>query len=632
VTVAGERILAIDDDRFFRTLYADLLGQEGYAVQAAASGEEGVRLIAEREFDLVICDIVMRGMDGLETLAAIRQLRPQQPVVMVTGERDVATAVEALKRGAADYVNKPVVEEEFKLVVRRLLAESRVSREHADLVRENLGQLRLIEVLARAQEILAEAPAAQAPERLLALAMAEVGAGRGAIFRAPAEDRRWRVGCQTGFETAPFGADGIESEALAGLAARGLPGVLDRAELAGLLPPEAVDRLAGEAVAVPLRLGGRATGAMVLAERAGGEPFLPGDLQLLTGLAPSASLALARAWPEVAGPPAASPGEGEIEPGEARLERHLRHEVHRGLRYRRQFCLVVIGWGDEAGGAPDLSAALSRRIARTVREADLVIPLAGPAAAIIAPETDYLGGLALARRISRALPRTGGRGAPGAPPALECGLAAFPDHGTTATALLARARVGLFRAKQVPYLLESLWEFVDRLTDEAAAGAAAAAAADPEPQPGEAPGPAAEEALKRGLRPVPSREEFEATARAIEEALELRGPAGGVVYVGVGRLSQLQGYLDLYMTVQRRGFEVFVFGEDDWVGWDPERLTPVVARDGEIGRRRFLLFYSLDACAALLAAETADGSLRGFSTENPLLVNALITKVKARYL
>lgn len=652
MTVAGERILAIDDDRFFRTLYADLLGHEGYVVQLASSGEEGVALAAEGEFDLVICDIVMRGMDGIETLAAIRRLRPQQAVVMVTGEREVSTAVEALKRGAADYVNKPLVEEEFKLVVRRLLEEARLSREHADLLRENLGQLRLLEVLSRAQETLAQAPAGQALERLLALALTEVRAGRGAILQAATGDGAWQVRCQMGFDPAGLGPDGIPGGPLAGIAARGFPVVLERRDLKAVLPPGAVDGLGDAAVVVPLRLAGQVAGAMLIGDRSGGEAFGPHDLQLLTALSTSASLALARAPADAAGERAPGPRDAHAEPGEARLETALRHEVRRGLRYRRQFCLLLVGWGGEEGAGAEFAATMRRCMASTVREADLVIPLAGPAAAIIAPETDYLGGLALARRINRARLRTAGRAAEHALPPLDYGIAAFPDHGTTASALLARARTGLVGSRQVAYVLEGLWEFVDRLTAELAASGPprdgtdvdraeargaepelpAAEGAPPEPGPGDGGEPATETAMKRGMRYLPSRDGFEATAHGIEQALERQPPAGGVLYVGAGRLSQLQAYLDLYVTVQRRGTEVFVFGEDDWVGWDPERLTPVVTRDGEIGRRRFILFYGLDASYALMGAEAADGGLQGFFTTNPLLVNALITKIKARYL
>ena len=428
-------------------------------------------------------------------------------------------------------------------------------------------------------------------------------------------------------------------------------------ELKAFLPPEAVDGLTGQALIVPLRLTGQVAGAMLLADRAGGEAFVPEELQILTGMAASASVALARARPDGPGQPAAARREAEGEPGEARLETLLRHEVHRGLRYRRQFCLLLIGWGGAEAASSEMSASMCRRMARTVREADLMVPLAGPAAAIIAPETDYLGGLGLARRINRALLRTAGRAGESPLAPLDTGIAAFPDHGATASALLARARAGLVRSRQMPYLLEGLWEFVDRLTVEAPPGDLPAGRAE---GAGELPGggaeggpgfpgagaslpeaeriagdggePMAEEALKQGLRAVPSRDDFEATARAVEEALASHPPSGGVLYVGVGRLSQLQAYLDLYMTVQQRGIEVFVFGEDDWVGWDPERLTPVVTRDGEIGRRRFVLFYGLDACYALVGTETADGGLRGFYTTNPLLVNTLITKVKARYL
>ena len=102
--MAGERILAVDDDAFFRALYHDLLTPDGYSVETASSGAEALERLARAAPDLVLLDLVMPGMDGLETLRRIREDRPELPVVMVTGQQDVRSAVEALKGGAADYL------------------------------------------------------------------------------------------------------------------------------------------------------------------------------------------------------------------------------------------------------------------------------------------------------------------------------------------------------------------------------------------------------------------------------------------------------------------------------------------------------------------------------------------------
>src|SRR5271169_2399651 len=100
-------ILLIDDDDSLRRVMEFSLTEAGYRVQTAASGEEGLRLFEKNNFDAVISDITMPGMDGMEVLVKIRKQDAQIPVVMITAYGTIESAVDAMKRGAFDYITKP---------------------------------------------------------------------------------------------------------------------------------------------------------------------------------------------------------------------------------------------------------------------------------------------------------------------------------------------------------------------------------------------------------------------------------------------------------------------------------------------------------------------------------------------
>ncbi len=128
-----EQILIVDDDKAFRFATVALLNDEGYAVTAAANGDEARRIVDARSFDLIISDLVMEGMNGIDLLHHIRTKSPDALVMMVTGFGSVQTAVEAMRLGAYDYLTKPCNNDELVIKVRRALEERRKTREIARL-------------------------------------------------------------------------------------------------------------------------------------------------------------------------------------------------------------------------------------------------------------------------------------------------------------------------------------------------------------------------------------------------------------------------------------------------------------------------------------------------------------------
>ncbi len=130
-----ERILVVDDHVEMGRLLADQLGDHGFGVEVAQGGEEALKKARAQLFDLVITDLRMAGVDGLDVLAGVKAQSPDTPVILMTAFGGVETAVEAIKRGAYHYLTKPFRLDEVLVFVRRALEDQRLRTEHRTLRR-----------------------------------------------------------------------------------------------------------------------------------------------------------------------------------------------------------------------------------------------------------------------------------------------------------------------------------------------------------------------------------------------------------------------------------------------------------------------------------------------------------------
>ncbi|MDD2366940.1 MAG: diguanylate cyclase [Desulfuromonadaceae bacterium] len=128
-----DTILLIEDDRFFRELYSNLLRVEGYDIETASCGTDGVSMLAAKQYSLVITDLVMPDISGLEILSHVRENHPTVDVIMVTGNANLESAIFALKHGARDYLVKPINPEEFKHSVAQCIQQRRLLDENEEL-------------------------------------------------------------------------------------------------------------------------------------------------------------------------------------------------------------------------------------------------------------------------------------------------------------------------------------------------------------------------------------------------------------------------------------------------------------------------------------------------------------------
>jgi DNA-binding NtrC family response regulator len=139
------QILIIDDERSIRNVLKDILTNEGFKVEEAADGEEGLKKFQSNAFDLVLCDIKMPKLDGLEFLDSVMQTNTEVPIIMISGHGNIETAVDAVKKGAFDYISKPPDLNRLLITIRNaldknnLVKETKVLKRKVSKVQEIIG-------------------------------------------------------------------------------------------------------------------------------------------------------------------------------------------------------------------------------------------------------------------------------------------------------------------------------------------------------------------------------------------------------------------------------------------------------------------------------------------------------------
>src|SRR5574341_363544 len=146
-------ILVVDDDLEMRELVHDVLKDRGHQVTTAGSGQEALTLLADGDYAVVLTDLWMKGMEGTELLTEIKRLYPDIGVILMTAFGSVETAVEAMKRGASDYLTKPVKSEEIIRVVERAVREAALRREVSRLRKEVHKEYSFHQILGKSKAI-----------------------------------------------------------------------------------------------------------------------------------------------------------------------------------------------------------------------------------------------------------------------------------------------------------------------------------------------------------------------------------------------------------------------------------------------------------------------------------------------
>jgi diguanylate cyclase (GGDEF)-like protein len=431
------RILAIDDQLYFRSFIEGLLVEEGYEVATAASGAAALeRLEREGPFDLVITDLVMPGMDGVETVKRICERWPAQPVIVVSGVGDVRAAAAALMVGAADYLLKPIDREGLARSVESALERGRMREENARLVRENVAALEALALLERAIPLFALERPRQVGEGLLGLLCRQAGARSGLLWLRD-EERADYV------SLAAHGGVALAEEPIRW---DGGTEALRRALESG--DPEFDAGAPGGTVYAPCSVGPRVVAVAALSELPAGAP---GDepRARVRRLAEIGAQALVNAL-----------SRGSLEAGARRDPRTglasrsflldmARVELSRAQRFGRLLALLSLrvdaAPGAPADDAPDALHALPNTLQRAVRGTDLVASEGPGQYWILVSDANPLGSVVLRRRLAARLREF--LRERGLARQVRIGVASYPADGEEFGELLERAGARASAAK-----------------------------------------------------------------------------------------------------------------------------------------------------------------------------------------
>jgi len=178
-------ILIVDDDHAHRTMLRTLIKGWGYSVNEADDGSTAIELVKEGPYDLILMDIRMIKVSGLEALAKIKAINPSIPIIIMTAYSSVESAVEALKNGAYDYLTKPLDFDELKIAISRSMDHTRLKEENR-ILKENLGRFDSGDIIGRSPVMvsLMETVAQVAASEATILITGESGTGKEVIAGA----------------------------------------------------------------------------------------------------------------------------------------------------------------------------------------------------------------------------------------------------------------------------------------------------------------------------------------------------------------------------------------------------------------------------------------------------------------
>jgi len=447
-------ILVVDDDVFFRRLYTEILKSEDYSVESASSGKEALERLSAGDISLVLTDLVMPGIDGLELLRRARELDPPPDVILATGHATVETAINALKSGARDYLIKPFDPEELKHQVHTCLEQRRVLDENLLLK----SQIRLYQ---KGQHLASSLDINTLLPQAIGLFLQELGGGRGFAFIGE-EMQNLQV----------IGAEGLTEEQIDSLARSAFPLPDDTAihflsrkgpEVSSLFPA-GFDSIA----VVPLHSQDTVKGGIILVPSQGETFPTPLPLESLHFLCEQTMLGFKNALRYKGARDLIYIDDLTGLHNYRYLMMVLDQEIRRAERYGLDFSLVFIDldhfkdindtYGHLAGSHALREVADVLR--KNVREVDLLFRYGGDEFTALLVETDPKGASVVSERIRKAIEDHVFLAEAGTPSRLTAtiGHASFPQHASDRKDIIDLADRAMYEGKKVRNTTRGAWE------------------------------------------------------------------------------------------------------------------------------------------------------------------------------
>ena len=616
-------ILVVEKDAFYSSFYEKLLTREGYQVVHAESVEEGLCRYREQPFEIVISDMVLGAEDGLALLDAVKASQPRQDVVMITSMQSLRKAVEALKRGAADYLTKPVDGDELLLLLRTLIDRQTMSQEHSRLVGENVLFYEQLRVYKRGLELLSMLETDRIIDHFLDLVIAETAAVWAALHFYHEDDDSFAFAARRGIHDVRLDRPGttFRSASLRDQFFRGRALLEDRD--GGQYPESAA--AGGHRFRLPLLVRGAMSGLVVVGPRRDDAPHRDYQVNVARVIAESAAIALdnARRYELEASRDVHDALTGTYSP--VYFHQAGAKEVNIAHRYGRSVSVVLV----QLDTFPAAKAALKEtqvrqllkefaaKVLEIARETDVVAMLDEGVFGLIVPETDYYGALMLIKRLRGAL-----RGMIFSvdlnrelKPQASMGAASYPRDGEQLVTILRRARERLVqdRASVVRTLglsERTFWNAFAFLLG-----------------------------LEEGGATPPIGDFLTLTTTEVDQVrnifLEEIGRLGGtrgLLYIGAQVVESGGFSYTGFSRLAGSRTSVFCLGTRGPGGWTHPEITPVYLADEQIAANRFLLCVTEYSYYTCLCRPDGPDRWRVFHCADPLLAQELVSKLQERYL
>ena len=429
------RILAIDDQLYFRSFLEGLLSEEGFEVATESGGPQALETLAQDgPFDLVILDAAMAETDGVAMIGRIRDRQPELGVIVASSVGDVQSVVAAMRKGASDYLLKPIDRDGLLASISKVLGQHRGQPDSTRLVDENLEFMGRLAELERALPLVGATELPQAAQGVLALLCGAAGVEDGVLWVADPAAGSLLTSAVRGRpngDTLP--RDWVpEDDAVPPAMRAGEPhaigGVLHvpcrrGEELVAVARLGSDEGPASEAAEACMRLSGIA--ALVLSNA---RVLSSGTrtAEAVDAMDPTAPVA--RGGGEAA-EPLRDPATGL--PSRGFFDLVLATEVHKAQRYGRRLSCICVDAGAELE-APEPSTAVVAAVARTLRTSDSLASEDGSRFWVLVTDNDALGGVVLKRRLAERVREAAG----GSEADVAVGMATYPHDGESSEQLV----------------------------------------------------------------------------------------------------------------------------------------------------------------------------------------------------
>ncbi|MBW1870495.1 MAG: response regulator [Deltaproteobacteria bacterium] len=636
-------VLIVDDEDFYLKLFSDILAGRRYRVKTVHSGEEALSMLRKEQFDIIITDLMMDGIDGLVLTEKVRENYPWVDIIVITQRDDVRLAVKSMRMGVFEYLVKPVDRDELLLTLDRLLERRRLLDRQNKLLDESMQYLHAQTIYRRCLEILSTLDFENLCEMILGHLIQATGAQGGLLWLTSPEDRaeaaaeKLNLAGYRGLvapEDFPTAIAILEDSSLAALR-NGTPFFASPRMVLGL-PSKRHDR---DALFIPLIVEDVPVGLLLLLDKLR-EDFTERDQNIASTMAEFSAIALKNSRRFQALERVGLRDQGSTAYNMTYFIDYAGKEIYKARRYERSFSLisVVIDRYDfrrehfKSEICLQMSRKLAESISRVVRDSDILAKVSDHEYYLLLPETDAMGAQMFVRRSREAFWADPfiSKMSTDYPVSITLGAATFPLDGSDFDDLLGVCRDKMYKARASLYQRlhltdKSFWEMVEILIGrpEDYEGALEEASSDfrmSENTDGSSAHGVFDEVVFEGIQ-----QEISQQAVHGADSKAILYEVGGVIDREPRAVEKI-----LAETENARVFVVGSRGKGTMVS-DHPALTRVFLSDDNLDTHRLLLVLSERLAYAFLGVRKNDNEMFGFHTHDQFLVENLIAKLQDHY-